>query len=126
MSNTVPLVPKESVTVVDVSLFRKTSGQLQYLALTRPDNSFAMNKFLFLRKDQQLTLSAFSASDWGGPSTDSSRSTTEYVLYLGPNIISWKSVRQKSVSRSSTEAEYKAIANATSKNIWVCNLLYEL
>ncbi|KAL4570097.1 hypothetical protein LXL04_025748 [Taraxacum kok-saghyz] len=54
------------------------------------------------------------------------RSTTTYLLYLGTNIVSWKSTRQKSVSRSSTEAEYKAIANASPELIWLKNLLREL
>ena len=54
------------------------------------------------------------------------RSTTAYILYLGSNIISWKSSRQKSVSRSSTEAEYKALANAAAEIAWVQNLLTDL
>ncbi|KAJ0457643.1 putative RNA-directed DNA polymerase [Helianthus annuus] len=53
-------------------------------------------------------------------------STTAYVLYLGIDIISWKLTCQKSVSRSSTEAEYKALANASVELIWTKNLLHEL
>ncbi|GJR82519.1 retrovirus-related pol polyprotein from transposon RE2 [Tanacetum coccineum] len=53
-------------------------------------------------------------------------STTAYILYLGSNIISWKSAKQKSVSHSSTEAEYKALANAAVELAWVENLLTEL
>ncbi|GJR86502.1 retrovirus-related pol polyprotein from transposon TNT 1-94 [Tanacetum coccineum] len=64
-------------------------------------------------------------SNWGGIK-DNGRSTTAYILYLGSNIISWRSARQKSVSRSSTEAEYKALANASAEMMWVQNLLHEL
>ncbi|GKE03301.1 retrovirus-related pol polyprotein from transposon RE1 [Tanacetum coccineum] len=64
-------------------------------------------------------------SDWGGVN-DVGRSTTAYILYLGTNIISWNSTRQKSVSRSSTEAEYKALANASAELCWTKNILHEL
>lgn len=53
-------------------------------------------------------------------------STTTYVLYLGSNIIFWKSSRQKSISQSSTEAEYKALAHAAIEVIQVQHLLQDL
>ncbi|CAH9085925.1 unnamed protein product [Cuscuta epithymum] len=84
-----------------------------------------LNHGLFLNRSTPLTLSVFSDSDWGGV-TDGGLSTTAYVLYLGGNIISWKSAKQKTVSRSSTEAEYKAIANASAEMLWVRSLLTEL
>nr|GEX19216.1 retrovirus-related Pol polyprotein from transposon TNT 1-94 [Tanacetum cinerariifolium] len=64
-------------------------------------------------------------SDWGG-SMDNKRSTIAYILYLGSNVISWLSARQKSVLRSSTEAEYKAATNAAAETIWIQQLLKEL
>jgi hypothetical protein len=42
------------------------------------------------------------------------------------NLISWGSKKQPTVSRSSTEAEYKAIADATAELIWLQILLREL
>ncbi|KAL4559075.1 hypothetical protein LXL04_031208 [Taraxacum kok-saghyz] len=80
---------------------------------------------LFLSRRSSMNLTAFSDSDWGGIDCGG-RSTTAYILYLGSNIISWRSARQKLVSRGSTEAEYKALANLASELTWVQNLLHEL
>jgi hypothetical protein len=45
---------------------------------------------------------------------------------LGPNLISWYAKKQKIVSRSSTEAEYKAMVDATAKIMWIQSILHEL
>jgi histone deacetylase 1/2 len=70
-------------------------------------------------------LSAFSDSDWAGDLNDR-RSTGGFAILFGPNLISWSSRKQDTVSRSSTEAEYKALANATAELIWVEALIREL
>lgn len=154
LNSSVVLTPMDGSPTVDPTPYRKLVGSLQYLAFTRPDVSFAVNRLsqfmhsptqthwqalkrvlrylkgtihhgLFLKKGSSLDLKAFSDSDWGGVS-NGGRSTTAYILYLGSNIISWRSARQKSVSRSSTEAEYKALANAAAEVTWVQHLLRDL
>ena len=49
-----------------------------------------------------------------------------FAVFLGSNLISWTARKQPTVSRSSTEAEYKSLANATAEMMWVQKLLQEL
>jgi histone deacetylase 1/2 len=50
----------------------------------------------------------------------------EDLQFFGPNSISWSAKKQATVSRSSTEAEYKSVANATAEVVWMESLLAKL
>jgi hypothetical protein len=131
----------------DSTKYRSIVGALQYLTLTCPDLAFAVNKvcqFLHaptvahwsavkrilrfvkgtidtgftIRSSHSTLLSAFSNADWAGD-IDDRRSTGGFAVYFGPNLISWSAKKQPTVSRSSTEAEYKALANVTAETVWV-------
>lgn len=138
----------------DSTRYRSVVGALQYLTLTRPDISFPVNKVcqflhspttvhwtavkrilrylkhtlgtgLKIRKNSSMLVSAFSDADWAG-SVDDRRSTSGFAVFLGCNLVSWSARKQATVSRSSTEAEYKSLANATAEVIWIQTLLQEL
>ena len=138
----------------DATNYRSVVGALQYLTLTRPDIAFAVNKVcqflhtpttvhwstvkrilryvrgtvnlgLSIRRSELTLVSAFSDADWAG-CVDDRRSTGGFAVFLGDNLISWTARKQPTVSRSSTEAEYKALANATAEMLWVQKLLTEL
>src|SRR4051812_39433526 len=72
-----------------------------------------------------MLVSAYSDVDWAGCAHDR-RSTGGFAVFLGTNLISESARKQATVSRSSTEAEYKALANATVEVMWIQTLLYEL
>ncbi|KAK1618276.1 hypothetical protein QYE76_023793 [Lolium multiflorum] len=149
-----PLVPTERLARDTGALlgpddsfrYRSVVGSLQYLTLTRPDISFAVNKVcqflsqpteahweavkrilryvkgtldtgLRIRKSLFMNISIFTDADWAG-CVDDRRSTGGFAVFVGPNLVSWSAKKQPTVSRSSTEAEYKALANGAAEAMW--------
>ncbi|KAK1415156.1 hypothetical protein QVD17_30928 [Tagetes erecta] len=140
--------------VVDGTHYRSLAGALQYLTITRPDLSYAVQQvclfmhdprephFQFLKRILRYVkgtisyglsitpspsdrLVAYSDADWGG-CPDTRRSTSGFCVFLGHNLISWSSKRQPTISRSSAEAEYRGVANTVAETSWIRNLLLEL
>lgn len=140
--------------VPDPIEYRSIVGALQYMCMTRPDIAYAVQQCclvmhgpraphlalakrvlrylrgttshgLHLQRAPSLDLVAYSDADWAG-CPDTHRSTSGYTVYLGDSLISWSSKRQATVSRSSAEAEYRAVANAVAECCWVRQLLAEL
>ncbi|KAG7578260.1 Retrotransposon Copia-like N-terminal [Arabidopsis thaliana x Arabidopsis arenosa] len=138
----------------DPSHYRKLIGKLVYLTVTRPDICFAVNKLsqylhaprephlvaahrilrylkndpgqgVFYSATSSLSLRGFADADWSN-CPETSRSISGFCIFLGDSLISWKSKKQDIVSRSSCEAEYRSMANATCELIWINSLLEDL
>ena len=57
---------------------------------------------------------------------DDRKSVSGICIFLGGNLITWSSQKQKVVARSSTEAEYRALTSADADLVWAQNLLTKL
>lgn len=75
--------------------------------------------------EAQVKLKVFTDADWG-VCPDTRRSIFCFGVFLGNSLISWKSKKQHTMSRSFAEAEYRSMANATCKLTWLQSLLKEL
>ena len=144
----------DGVSVADPTHYRSIAGALQYLTFTRPDVAYAVQQICLymhdprephlaamkrilrclqgtldlgfhLHRTSPVDLTVYSDADWAG-CPETRRSTSGYGVFLGDNLVSWSSKRQATVSRSSAEAEYRAVANGVAEACWLRQLLHEL
>ncbi|XP_062085272.1 uncharacterized mitochondrial protein AtMg00810-like [Humulus lupulus] len=150
----IPLSIHDGETLNTPTTYRSIIGALQYLSHTRPDISFAVNKLsqflkspttkhwnaakrilrylkgtmyhgLHIAPSNRLVLTGFSDADWGC-CPDDRKSIAGYCVFLGESLISWSSQKQSVVARSSTESEYRALAQLAAELSWLLELLKEM
>jgi len=122
-------------------------GFVQYLYLTHPNVSFLANELsqymeapteihmkdakrllrylqrtldhgLHLSRTTDLSLTTFCVSDCARD-TQNYKSTATYLIYMGPNAISWFSKKQPTIAKSSMKGEYRTIATTTTELLWL-------
>ncbi|CAN6477878.1 unnamed protein product [Victoria cruziana] len=135
-------------------IYQPLVGKLICLTLIRPNITYAVNlvsqfmhactdihlqaterilcyhkknpgKELLFTKSSHMRIEGYSDIDWAG-SIDTRRSTTGYCIYLGGNLVIWRSKRQIVCTRSSAEAEYRAVVMGTTELYWLKILLRDI
>ncbi|KAK3007336.1 hypothetical protein RJ639_016752 [Escallonia herrerae] len=64
-------------------------------------------------------------ADWAGNATDR-RSTSGYFIFVGGNLVTWRSKKQNVVALSSAEAEFRGMAKGLCELLWLKGLLAEI
>ncbi|XP_016165099.1 uncharacterized protein LOC107607689 [Arachis ipaensis] len=145
------LLRESGTTLEDRAPYRQLVGRLLYLTNTRPDLAYAMGRLsqfidcptdvhlqaahrvlrylkgcpsvgLFFLAANDLKLTGFSDADWA-MCANSRKSITGHCFYIGKSLISWKSKKQNTVARSSSEAEYRALVLATCQAQWLSYIM---
>lgn len=147
-------ITAESGEPVDKDRYQRLVGGLLYLCHTRPDITFVVSvisrymhdprsehlevvnrilrylkgtprKGLLFESNGHLVVDWYNDADWGS-CLDDRRSTSGYCVFVGGNLVSWRSKKQPVVSKSTAKAEYRAMSQGLSEMLWVRNLLTEL
>lgn len=155
MESRLKLSKSSAAPVVDATDYRLFVGSLRYLVNSRPDLAFSVgyvSRFMekpttehmaavkrvlryiagttnygcqYQRKKDAVCLVGYIDSDLAGD-VDSRKSTTGVLFFLGDNLITWQSQKQKVVALSSYEAEYIAATTVACQGVWLALLLAEL
>jgi hypothetical protein len=152
MNHKLGIYPNQSQT--DKGRYQRLVGRLIYLSHTRPDIAYAVSvvsqfmhspskehmeavgrilrylkttpgKGLLFAKESELVVVGYTDADWAGDQTDR-RSTSGYFTFVGGNLVTWRSKKQKVVARSSAEAEYRGMAHGVCELLWIKNVMKDL
>ncbi|GJY06414.1 copia protein, partial [Tanacetum coccineum] len=83
------------------------------------------SKGLFYHIQTHLKVTSFTDADWAS-CLMTRKSLIGYCIFLGHSLVSWKTKKQATVSRSSTEAEYRSMATTNCELLWLTFLLQDL
>jgi hypothetical protein len=138
----------------DKGRYQRLVGKLIYLSHTRPDIAYAVSvvsqfmhnpsedhmdvvirilrylkaspgKGLMFSKNSHLKINGYTDADWAGSILDR-KSTSGYFMFVGGNLVTWRSKKQKVVALSSAEAEFRGMEKGLCELLWIKRLLTEL
>jgi len=66
-------------------------------------------KGLLFKKGEKLSMKVYTDVNYARSIVDR-RSTTDYCMFLGENLVTWRSNKQNVVARSRVEVEFRAMA----------------
>ncbi|RVW83898.1 Retrovirus-related Pol polyprotein from transposon RE1 [Vitis vinifera] len=114
--------PRAWCSFTDPTLYRSLVGDLQYLTITCPDLPHSVNSISqFLHAPTDVHFQLHTRMPIGASCPDTRRSSFGYSIFLGNNLVSWSAKKQPTISHSSCESEYRALAlTATEQS---CNFL---
>ncbi|XP_019259265.1 PREDICTED: uncharacterized protein LOC109237415 [Nicotiana attenuata] len=110
---------EEEDRLVDQTSYQRLRGKQLYLTVTRPDIAFGvqtLSQFL-----QQPKISHMEAA-----LRIVKKSVIGFLVKVSDSLVSWKSKKQTTISRSSAEAEYRSLATTVAELIWLYGLLTEV
>ncbi|XP_020555067.1 uncharacterized protein LOC110013265 [Sesamum indicum] len=148
------LVASSGALLSNPDAYRRLVGRLLYLDFTRPDISHSVqqlsqflnhpceshwkaalhvvrylkgcpSKGLFFPSQNSFALKAYCNADWAS-CPDSRCSLTGFCIFLGDALVSWKTKKQSTVSRSTAEAEYRSLAATVCELRWLSFILADL
>jgi len=137
----------------DPIVFRSMAGDLEYLTFTKPYLAYSVQQVCqfmshpthhhlvptkrilrYLKgtlhhgihfQPGPLVLSSYCDADWAGDPLDR-KSITGMVVFFGHSPITWSAKKQLTVARSSTKAEYRALATIAAEVSWIRMILHDL
>lgn len=80
---------------------------------------------LFFPRNCSLQIFGFFDADCAR-CLDSRRSISDYCFFIGTSLVSWRAKKQQTISRSSSEAEYRTLSPTTCELQWILYLLTDL
>lgn len=104
MQKNLQLQPNVGEVLANPESYRSLVGRLLYLTLSRPDISFTIQQLSqFISIPRQPHMQA--------------------TLFLRGSLVSWKFKKQKTMSKSMAESEYRSMSYTTSELVWLEGLL---
>ncbi|KAL6337839.1 hypothetical protein AAG906_002304 [Vitis piasezkii] len=82
-------------------------------------------KGLMFSKNNHLNIEGYTDADWAG-NISNRKSTSGYFTFVGGNLVTWRSKKQKVVALSSVEAEFRGMVKGICELIWLKRLLTEI